>query len=82
MSSQSSDFKPGLHQWQSQDEFLEVLEEKYVELADPLNYKQVRYHKHEWDNIPPIVPKFCINLSRHVDGLSKLANRQSLTETV
>jgi hypothetical protein len=58
------------------------LEHEYEGKVDALNYKQVRYHKHEWDNIPPIVPKFCLNLSRHIDGLSKIANRQSKEETV
>jgi hypothetical protein len=59
-----------------------ALEEKYIEKADPLKYKAVKYHKREWDNIPPIVPKFCINMSKHIEGLSKIANRQSTEETV
>ncbi len=53
-----------------------------MEAVDPLNYRQVRYHKHEWDNIPPVVPKFIINLSKYVEGLSNWANFESKLETV
>lgn len=49
---------------------------------DPLNYRQVKYHKHEWDNIPPVVPKFIINLSKYVEGLSNWANQESKIESV
>jgi len=42
--------------------------------VDPLNFKKVKYHKHEWDNIPPVVPKFIVNLSRYVEGLSAICH--------
>ena len=56
--------------------------EQELETIDPLNYRQVKYHKHEWDNIPPVVPKFIINLSKYVEGLSNWANFESKIETV
>jgi hypothetical protein len=56
--------------------------EQELETVDPLNYRQVKYHKHEWDNIPPVVPKFIINLSKYVEGLSNWANSESKIETV
>jgi len=40
--------------------------EHELENIDPIHYKQIKYHKHEWDNIPPVVPKFIINLSKYV----------------
>lgn len=71
-----------MHQWQSQDLFVKELEQEYEEKIDPLNYVQVKYKRHEWDNIPPVVPKFCLNLSHYMDGLSKIANYESKLETV
>lgn len=53
-----------------------------LEYVDPIRYKQVRYHKHEWDNIPPVVPKFIINLSKYVEGLANRALVQSEEENV
>jgi hypothetical protein len=53
-----------------------------MEKIDPIRYKQIKYHKHEWDNIPPVVPKFIINLSKYVEGLSALALKAALTENV
>jgi len=41
--SESSDYKPELQKWQSQDEFLLELEAKFDDV-DPLNYKRVKYH--------------------------------------
>ena len=75
-SSTDTEFNPTLNQWQSQDQFLKELEQE-LETVDPLHYRQVKYHKHEWDNIPPVVPKFIINLSKYVEGLSNWANRES-----
>lgn len=81
-SSESSDFNPALlKNWQSQDEFVMSLEQQ-LENVDPIRYKQVKYHKHEWDNIPPVVPKFIINLSKYVEGLSNLAYKTSQEESV
>ncbi len=57
------------------------LEEK-LENIDPIHYKQIKYHKHEWDNIPPVVPKFIINLSKYVEGLSKLPLKTSKEESI
>jgi hypothetical protein len=50
--------------------------------VDPIRYKQIKYHKHEWDNIPPVVPKFIINLSKYVAGLSALALKAHESENV
>jgi hypothetical protein len=56
--------------------------EQELENVDPIRYKQIKYHKHEWDNIPPVVPKFIINLSKYVQGLSNLALKQHQEENV
>ena len=56
------------------------LEEK-LEQIDPIRYKQVKYKRHEWDNIPPVVPRFVIHLQRYVEALSTLEHAESLKET-
>ena len=44
-------------------------------------YKDFQYERHEWDNIPIIVPRFIIYMSKYVKGLSSFAKRQSEMET-
>lgn len=56
--------------------------EHQLEQIDPIRYKQVSYHKHEWDNIPPVVPRFCVHLQRYVEALSSLQFDLSKLETV
>jgi len=80
--SSSSDFNvQNLKNWQSQDEFMKDLEDQ-LDNVDPIRYKQIKYHQHEWDNIPPVVPKFIINLSKYVKGLSQLAYKAHTNENV
>ena len=44
--------------WQSQDDFMKGLEAE--PLANPLVYERIDYVSREWDNIPPIVPRYVI----------------------
>jgi hypothetical protein len=32
------------------------------EVQDPLNYKPVDFERREWDNIPMVIPRFCLHL--------------------
>lgn len=32
------------------------------EVTDALNYAQVQFQKQEWDNIPMVIPRFCLHL--------------------
>ena len=41
-----------------QDEFMLQLEGQRIE--NPLVYSKLKYPSHEWDNIPPVIPKFII----------------------
>ena len=61
--------------------FLEELEVKFEDV-DPLHFKKVKYHKHEWDNIPPVIPKFIVNLSKYVEGLSDICSKWHKEETM
>lgn len=50
----------------------EMIIEKLLvqEAGDPLNYKEFDYDKGEWDNIPIIIPRFSLYLSKHMEALS------------
>ena len=40
-----------------------------------LFYKDFHYLKHEWDNIPIIVPRYLIYLSKYINGLANFCKR-------
>ena len=44
--------------WQSQDDFMKGLEAE--KLDNPLVFDRIDYQSREWDNIPPIVPRYVI----------------------
>ena len=33
---------------------------------DPLKYEEFKYPLNEWDNIPPILPRFILTMNRHL----------------
>ena len=66
--------------WQSQDDFMKTLEAE--PLDNPLVYEKIPYYSREWDNIPPIVPRYVIQLSKYMDGVTKQVKYQSELETV
>lgn len=66
-------------EWQSQDEFMVHLESE--SLKNCLVYESVAYKSRDWDNIPPIVPKFIINLQKYMMGVTKELKHQTELET-
>ena len=58
-----------VHEWEKQEKLLQKVEEYQIE--DPMTYNKFAYEKHEWDNIPTIVPRYVIYLSKYIDGISK-----------
>ena len=66
--------------WQSQDDFMKALEAE--PLDNPLVYEKIPYVSREWDNIPPIVPRYVIQLSKYMAGVTKQVKYQSELETV
>ena len=57
-SSQASVKPRDAREWTHQDEFMLQLEGQRSE--NPLVYSKLKYPSHEWDNIPPVIPKFII----------------------
>ena len=51
-------------------------------LDNPLVYERIPYVSREWDNIPPIVPRYVIQLSKYMAGVTKQVKYQSELETV
>ena len=55
------------HEWQDQEPFVKFLEKR--DLDNPHVYKKLNYYNHDWDNIPPVVPRFIIHLSKYTETL-------------
>ena len=53
---------------ESQEEHMEEIL-KY-EVENPLIYQEFEYDKNQWDNIPSIIPKFVLFMSKHLEGLA------------
>jgi hypothetical protein len=52
---------------ESHEDYMEELR-KY-EVEDALMYKEFEYDRNEWDNIPTIVPRFVLFMSKHLDAI-------------
>jgi len=57
-----------MHEWEKQEKLLEKIETQ--EIDDCLQYNVFAYEKHEWDNIPSIVPRYVIYLSKYMAGIT------------
>ena len=66
-------------EWTHQDEFMLKLEGQRI--SNPLVYSKIKYPSHEWDNIPPVIPKFIINLEKYMQGLTEIVKRETELET-
>ena len=67
-------------EWMHQDEFMLQLEG--TSIKNPLVYEKITYPSHDWDNIPPVIPKFIIQLEKYMEGVTKLLKGQIELETV
>ena len=68
-----------MHEWESQEKILTSLELQDVD--NPLVYKDFQYQRHEWDNIPVVVPRFIIYLSKYMKGISGYCTHLDECET-
>ena len=67
-----------MHEWESQEKLLENWE--LQEVHDPLKYQEFIYERHEFENIPGVVPRFSIYLSKYIKGLSSFCQTMSKGE--
>ena len=68
-----------IHEWEKQEKLLEKIEQFQIE--DCMQYNKFAYEKHEWDNIPTIVPRYVIYLSKYVEGISQFCMEVRERET-
>ena len=68
------------HEWVHNDQLMLKLEGQKIE--NPLIYTKIKYPSHEWDNIPPVIPKFIIQLEKYMEGITSMLKTQSELETV
>jgi hypothetical protein len=40
-------------------------------VKDPLVYESIEHDKSEWDNIPEIIVKMCLNMHRYMESTVK-----------
>ena len=46
-----------------------------------MQYNKFAYEKHEWDNIPTIVPRYVIYLAKYIEGISEFCFEVRARET-
>ena len=68
-----------MHEWERQEVLLDKIEN--IEVDDVLVYNSFPYEKHEWDNIPGIVPRYIIYLSKYMNGICAISNEFNSRET-
>ena len=61
-----------MHEWEKQEKLLEKIEKHQLENC--LVYNTFAYEKHEWDNIPGIVPRYIIYLAKYMSGICEVTN--------
>lgn len=45
-------------------------------VKDPLKFEKVEHDKSEWDNIPPIIVRMCLNLHRYMKSTIKFIGQK------
>ena len=72
--------KLGQHEWGDSCDLIKYLEDKQLE--DPLNFKKVGYYDRDWDNVPPVLPRYIFHLSKYTESLVDNMRKQTKLETV
>ena len=61
-----------LHEWERQEQLLDKIESFKIE--NVLQFNKFAYEKHEWDNIPAIVPRYVIYIAKYMEGICNITN--------
>ena len=69
-----------MHEWEKQEKLLEKIEAYKIDNC--LVYNKFAYEKHEWDNIPGIVPRYVIYLSKYMMGLVDFCHEMNTREHI
>eukprot|EP00347_Sterkiella_histriomuscorum_P006612 403352105 len=68
-----------MHEWESQEKITD--DYLHQEVKNCLEYVDFSYSKHEWDNIPGILPRFLFYQSKYIDGLAGFCKEVSERES-
>ncbi len=68
-----------MHEWQSQEKLLE--EVKQPEIMEVLHYSDFRYEVNEWDNVPPVLPRFHFYNQAYMRGIVEFCYSKSKEES-
>jgi hypothetical protein len=49
-------------------------------LEDCLMFEWPHYVSHDWDNIPPVVPRFIVQLTKYMEGVTTFVKAHEMTE--
>ena len=55
--------------WQSQDDFMAALVKE--KLDNCLKFEWPQYAQRDWDNIPPVVPRYIVQLTKYMEGVTE-----------
>ena len=67
------------HEWERQEVLLDKIESFKIENC--LTFNKFAYEKHEWDNIPAIVPRYVIYLAKYMEGICQISDEFNNRET-
>lgn len=56
-----------MHSSDSQTRLMKSFMDHVIE--DPLKYETITFDPAEFDNVPPIIPNFCIKMAKQVEAL-------------
>ena len=69
-----------MHQWESLKKLISEWEAQ--EVKDPFVYEQFKYNADEWDNVPPVLPRFQFYMQNCLDktvAFTKEVNERQTT---
>lgn len=68
-----------MHEWERQEVLLDKIES--FKIDNCLQYNKFAYEKHEWDNIPAIVPRYVIYIAKYMEGLCNISDEFNKRES-
>ena len=71
-----------MHQWESFSKLIKDFEEQKID--DPFVYAKFDYNPEEWDNVPPVIPRFNFYmqncLEKSIEFNKEVKGRQTTAE--
>ena len=68
-----------MHQWESLEKLIKVWEAQ--EVKDPFKYEAFQYNPDEWENVPPVIPRFLYYLQNCLDRCIQFSHEVNERQT-